>query len=94
MEAAAKEVASLEKKSVCLNQRTRFFLGLGILAQAIPRWQNHQVQGSLGNLEEGEPETFAPVVACSSVRLFLVVFPTLGWQTAQLTSAVPLSKTT
>ena len=34
-----------------------------------------------GNLEEGEPETYAPVVPWSSVPLFLVLSLTLGWQT-------------
>ena len=42
-----------------------------------------------GDLEESEPESFAPVVAWSSVRLFLVLALTLGWYTSYpSTSAV------
>ena len=33
-----------------------------------------------GDLMEGDPETFAPVVAWSSVRIFLVFSMILGWQ--------------
>ena len=35
--------------------------------------------GVRGDLEEGEPETFAPVVALSSVRLFTILALTLNW---------------
>ena len=37
-----------------------------------------------GDLEEGEPETFAPVVAWSSVRLFLVLSMTLNLDTCSI----------
>ena len=37
-----------------------------------------------GDLEDGEPETFAPVVAWSTVRLFLVLALTLGWSTCSI----------
>jgi hypothetical protein len=37
-----------------------------------------------GDLEEGEPETYAPVVLWSSVRLFLVLALTLNWHTSSI----------
>jgi hypothetical protein len=37
-----------------------------------------------GDLQEGEFETFAPVVAWTSVRLFLVLSMTLGWTTCNV----------
>jgi hypothetical protein len=37
-----------------------------------------------GDLEEGEPETFAPVKAWSSVRLFLVLSLTPNWGTCPI----------
>jgi hypothetical protein len=37
-----------------------------------------------GDLEEGDFETYAPVVAWSSVRLFLVLSMTLGWTTCSI----------
>jgi len=37
-----------------------------------------------GDLEEGNPETFAPVVAWSSVRLFLALSLTLKWGTCSI----------
>ena len=37
-----------------------------------------------GDLEETSEETYAPVVAWSSVRLFLVLSITLGWQTCSI----------
>ena len=37
-----------------------------------------------GDLKEGEPETFAPDVAWSSVRLFLVLSITLNWDTCSI----------
>jgi len=37
-----------------------------------------------GDLEEGEPETFAPVVAWSTVRIFLTLSLTLKWQTCSI----------
>ena len=37
-----------------------------------------------GDLEDGEPETYAPVVAWSTVRLFLVLALTLGWSTCSI----------
>jgi hypothetical protein len=60
---------------------------LGLLAQAIPRWGNYQYKVRnwvWGNLEQGKPETYAPIVAWISVRLFLVLPLTLGWQTCSI----------
>jgi hypothetical protein len=37
-----------------------------------------------GDLEEGDFDTFAPVVAWSSVRLFLVLTMTIGWTTCSI----------
>ena len=37
-----------------------------------------------GDLEDGEPETYAPVVAWSTVRLFLVLALTLDWSTCSI----------
>ena len=37
-----------------------------------------------GDLEPGEQDTFAPVVAWSSVRLFLILSMTLGWTTCSI----------
>jgi hypothetical protein len=45
-----------------------------------------------GNLQENVQETFAPVVAWSTVRLFLVLSLTLNGRPAQLTSAARSSK--
>jgi hypothetical protein len=35
-------------------------------------------------MEEGDPETYAPVVAWSSVRLFLILAMTLNWLTCSI----------
>jgi hypothetical protein len=37
-----------------------------------------------GNMEEGDPETYAPVVAWISVRLFLILAMTLNWITCSI----------
>ncbi len=93
MEAAAKEVASLEKNgtwkevNMC-EAKTKILPGIWVF------WCKQSPDGEVtkykarycvrGNLEEGEPETYAPVVAWSSVRLFLVLSLTLGWQTCSI----------
>ncbi|KAI2501107.1 hypothetical protein MHU86_13330 [Fragilaria crotonensis] len=76
----------LGRKSVSLKPRPRFSQGLGYFAsdpqmEKSPSTKRYCVRG---DLEEGEPETYAPVVAWSSVRLFLVLSLTLGWQTCSI----------
>jgi hypothetical protein len=90
MEAAAKEVASLEKNGTwkevsMLAAKTKILSGTWVFRRKrSPDGEITKYKACYfvrDNLEEGEPETYAPVVAWSSVRLFLVLSLTLGWQT-------------
>jgi hypothetical protein len=79
MEAAAKEIASLEKNGMRFEvdmsvAKTRILPGTWVFAE---NGLQTEKSASLrpfcvrGNLEEGKPETFAAVVAWSSVCLFV-----------------------
>ncbi|KAI2513916.1 hypothetical protein MHU86_300 [Fragilaria crotonensis] len=77
----------LGRKSVSLKPRPRFSQGLGYFGASDPQMEKSPSTKRYcvrGDLEEGEPETYAPVVAWSSVRLFLVLSLTLGWQTCSI----------
>ncbi|KAI2513164.1 hypothetical protein MHU86_1202 [Fragilaria crotonensis] len=77
----------LGRKSVSLKPRPRFSQGLGYFGKRSPDGEVTKYKARYcvrGDLEEGEPETYAPVVAWSSVRLFLVLSLTLGWQTCSI----------
>ncbi|KAI2504402.1 hypothetical protein MHU86_10081 [Fragilaria crotonensis] len=93
MAAAAKEIASLEKNKTWIetdisNAKSRILPGTwvfkrkrtpdGIISKYKARYCVR------GDLEEGEPETFAPVVAWSSVRLFTILALTLNWDTSSI----------
>ena len=93
MEAAAKEVASLEKNGTwkevsMLEAKTKILQGTWVFRRKrspdgeITKYKVRYC--ARGDLEEGEPETYAPVVAWSSVRLFLVLSLRLGWQTCSI----------
>ena len=93
MEAAAKEVASLEKNGTwkevsMLEAKTKILPGTWVFRRKrSPDGEITKYKARYcvrGDLEEGEPETYAPVVAWSSVRLFLVLSLTLGWQTCSI----------
>ena len=86
--AARKEIASLEKNGTWIdmeatNAKTRILPGTWVF------YQKRTPDGELskfkarycvrGDLAEGEPETFSPIVAWSSVRLFLILSLTLNW---------------
>jgi hypothetical protein len=99
MEAAAKEIASLEKNGTWFEvdmsvAKTRILPGTWGFRRKRTTSQTEK-SASLkahycvrGDLKEGEPETFAPVVAWSSVCLFLVLLLTLNWDDlVQLTSS-------
>jgi hypothetical protein len=93
MEAAAKEIASLEKNGTWIEvkmteAKTKILPGTWIFrrkrspdGEIIKYKARYCVRG---DLEEGEPETYAPVVAWSSVRLFLILSLTLGWGTCSI----------
>ena len=93
MEAAAKEVASLEKNGTWVevdfdDAKTKVLPGAwvfkrkrspdGEITKYKARYCVH------GDLEDGEPETFAPVVVWSSARLFLVLSMALNWDTCSI----------
>lgn len=93
MEAAAKEIASLEKNGTWIEvdistAKTRILPGTWVFRRKrTPDGQISKFKARYcvrGDLEEGEPETFAPVVAWSSVRLFLVLSLMLNWDTSSI----------
>jgi hypothetical protein len=93
MEAAAKEIVSLEKngtwREVDIGEATTKILpGTWVFRRKrSPDGEITKYKARYcvrGDLEEGEPETYAPVVAWSSVRLFLVLSLTLGWATCSI----------
>jgi hypothetical protein len=93
MEAAAKEIASLEKNGTWFEvdmsvAKTRILPGTWVFRRKrTPDGEISKFKARYcvrGDLEEGEPETFAPVVAWSSVRLFLVLSLTLNWDTCSI----------
>ena len=93
LEAASKEITSLEKNGTWIEcsideALTKILPGTWVFrlkrspdGEVIKFKARYCVRG---DLEEGEPETYAPVVAWSSVRLFLVLALTLGWATCSI----------
>ena len=90
MEAAAEEVAILEKNGTWVevdfdNAKTKVLPGTWVFKrkcspdEEITKYKARYCVR--GDLEEGKPETFAPVIAWRSVRLFLVLLMTLNWDT-------------
>ena len=93
MEAARKEIASLEKNGTWLEvnaseAKSRILPGTWVFKRKrTPDGEISKYKARYcvrGDLEEGEPETFAPVVAWGSVRLFLVLSLTLNWDTCSI----------
>ena len=93
MEAATKEIVNLEKngtwKEVGIEDaKTKILPGTWVFRRKrSPDGEITKYKARYcvrGDLEEGEPETYAPVVAWSSVRLFLVLSLTLGWATCSI----------
>ncbi|KAI2492300.1 hypothetical protein MHU86_22273 [Fragilaria crotonensis] len=93
MAAAAKEIASLEKNKTWIeteisNAKSRILPGTWVFKRkrtpdgVISKYKARYCVR--GDLEEGEPETFAPVVAWSSVRLFTILALTLNWDTSSI----------
>lgn len=93
MEAANKEIKSLEKtgtwKEVPITDaKTRILPGTWVFRRkrtpdgAISKYKARYCVR--GDLQETIEETFAPVVAWSTVRLFLVLSLTLDWQTCTI----------
>ena len=93
MEAASKEIVSLEKNGtwevVPINDaRSKILPGTWVFRRKrTPDGEISKYKARYcvrGDLEDSMPETFAPVVAWSSVRLFLVLSLTLGWTTCSI----------
>ena len=93
MEAALKEVISLEKNGTWIEvdsetAKSRILPGTWVFRRKrTPDGEISKYKARYcvrGDLEEGEPETFAPVVAWSSVRLFLVLSLMLNWDTCSI----------
>ena len=93
MEAAAKEISSLEKNGTWIevdieDAKTKILPGTWVFRiKRSPDGEITKFKARYcvrGDLEEGEPETYAPVVAWSSVRLFLVLSLTLNWETCSI----------
>jgi Reverse transcriptase (RNA-dependent DNA polymerase) len=93
MEAAANEIASLEKNGTwkvvpTSEAKTKILPGTWVFKRkctpdgTIKKYKARYCVKS--DLEEGEPETFAPVIARSTVQLFLVLSLTLGWSTCSI----------
>ena len=93
MEAAQKEISSLEKNGTwsevdSSTAKTKILPGTWVFKRKrTPDGEISKFKARYcvrGDLDEGEPETFAPVVAWSSVRLFLVLSLTLNWDTCSI----------
>ena len=93
MAAAAAEIASLEKNETwteteTANAKSRILPGTWVFKRKrTPDGEISKYKARYcvrGDLEEGEPETFAPVVSWSSVRLFLILALTLNWDTSSI----------
>ena len=93
MEAATKEIVSLEKNGTWRevafeDAKTKILPGTWVFRRKrSPDGEITKYKARYcvrGDLEEGEPETYAPVVAWSSVRLFLILSLTLCWETCSI----------
>ena len=89
-EAMAKEISALEGKNTWTetdksNAESRILPGTWVFRiKRTPDGIPYKFKARYcvrGDLQEGDPETFAPVVAWSSVRLFLVLSLLLDWYT-------------
>lgn len=92
-EAAAKEIAALEENGTWTevleaDAKSRILPGTWVFRiKRTPDGEISKFKARYcvrGDLEDGTPETFAPVVAWSTVRLFLVLSLTLGWETCSI----------
>ena len=93
MAAAAKEIQSLEKNGTWIvvpisEAKSKILPGTWVFRRKrTPDGDISKYKARYcvrGDLEDSEPETFAPVVAWSTVRLFLVLSLTLGWDTCSI----------
>ena len=93
MEAAQKEIQSLEKlgswEEVDISEaKSKVIPGTWVFrCKRTPDGEIKKRKARFccrGDLQEGEFETFAPVVSWTSVRLFLVLSMTLGWVTCNV----------
>ena len=93
MGAASKEISSLEKNGTwkvvpIIDARSKILPGTWVFKRKrTPDGEISKYKARYcvrGDLEDGEPETFAPVVAWATVRLFLVLSLTLGWDTCSI----------
>ena len=93
LDAATKEITSLEKNSTwkvvsITDAKSKILPGTWVFKRkrtpdgTISKYKARYCVR--GDLEDSDPETFAPVVAWSSVRLFLVLSLTLGWDTCSI----------
>jgi hypothetical protein len=80
----------MERSANLLRQDSYSSGYMGISTLTHSRWYHQQVQSTVlgrvrGDLQENIRETFAPVVAWSTVRLFLVLLLTLCWKLCTIT---------
>jgi len=93
MEAAQKEIASLEEKGTWdevdqSEAKTKILPGTWVFRRKrTPDGEISKYKARYcvrGDLQEGDFDTFAPVVAWTTVRLFLVLTATLNWHTCSI----------
>jgi hypothetical protein len=91
--AAAKEITSLERNGTWIEvtmdiAKTKILPGTWVFRhKRTPDGEISKYKARYcvrGDMEEGDPETYAPVVAWSSVRLFLILAMTLNWLTCSI----------
>ena len=91
--AAAKEIVSLERNATWIEvttdtAKTKILPGTWVFQRKrTPDGEISKYKARYcvrGDMEEGDPETYAPVVAWSSVRLFLILAITLSWETCSI----------
>ena len=91
--AAAKEIVSLERNATWIEvttdtAKTKILPGTWVFRRKrTPDGEISKYKARYcvrGDMEEGDPETYAPVVAWSSVRLFLILAITLSWETCSI----------
>ena len=91
--AAAKEIVSLEQNDTWVEvttavAKTKILPGTWVFRRKrTPDGEISKYKARYcvrGDMEEGDPETYAPVVAWSSVRLFLTLAVTLNWETCSI----------
>ena len=91
--AAAKEIVSLERNAMWIEvttdtAKTKILPGTWVFRRKrTPDSEISKYKARYcvrGDMEEGDLETYAPVVAWSSVRLFLILAITLSWETCSI----------